>query len=132
MQRSPLRPEMSEPTRSEMETISMLEDLKLETVLDEARRFPPPAEFCKDAYINSLEQYEKMYNESIRDPEKFWARAAEELHWFKRWNRVLDDSNAPFFKWFVDGKTNLSYNCHRTCATRPLSSGRGNLATSVS
>ena len=95
----------------------MLENLKspgsvgLETVLDEARRFPPPAEFSQDARINSLEQYQEMYNESIRDPEKFWGRIAEELHWFQKWERVLDDTETPFYKWYVGGKTNLSFNC---------------------
>jgi acetyl-CoA synthetase len=89
----------------------MLEDLKLETVLDEARRFPPPEEFCRNAHINSLAKYQELYNESIQSPETFWGRVAEELHWFKKWDRVLNADAAPFFKWFEGGKTNLSYNC---------------------
>ncbi len=105
----------------------MPEDIKsivsrgLETVLDEARRFPPAADFCRTSHINSLEQYQKMYNESINDPESFWGRVAEELHWFKKWDRVLNADCAPFFKWFEGGQTNLSYNCldrHLGTATR--------------
>ena len=55
------------------------------------------------------------------DPESYWGRIAEELHWFNKWDRVLDDSEAPFYKWFVGGKTNMSYNCldrHLDSATR--------------
>jgi len=95
----------------------MLEDLKspgshgLETVLDEARRFPPPENFRRHAQINSIEQYQEMYHESIHDPEAFWGRVAEQLHWYKKWDRVLNADNAPFFKWFEGGQTNLSYNC---------------------
>jgi acetyl-CoA synthetase len=105
----------------------MLEDVKsaasrgLETVLEEARTFHPPAEFSRASYINSLDQYREMYDESIRDPESFWGRMAEDLHWFRKWDRVLNVDNAPFFKWFEGGKTNLSYNCldrHLDTATR--------------
>ncbi len=99
----------------------MLEDLKLETVLEEAREFPPPESYCKDSLIRSMREYEILYRESIDEPEKFWGRMAEELHWFKRWERVLNEDEAPFFKWFEEGKTNLSYNCldrHLTSETR--------------
>jgi acetyl-CoA synthetase len=105
----------------------MLEEVKsaasrgLETVLEEARTFHPPAEFSRASYINSLDQYREMYDESIRDPESFWGRMAEDLHWFRKWDRVLNVDNAPFFKWFEGGKTNLSYNCldrHLDTATR--------------
>ncbi|HAZ65867.1 MAG TPA: acetyl-coenzyme A synthetase, partial [Opitutae bacterium] len=41
----------------------------------------------------------------------FWSDEAKNLHWFKPWTKVLDESKKPFFKWFVDGKTNLAYNC---------------------
>jgi len=47
---------------------------------------------------------------SIEHPEQFWGRASENLHWFKEFDRVLDDSNPPFYRWFVGGKTNLCYN----------------------
>jgi acetyl-CoA synthetase len=60
-----------------------------------------------------LEQYKKMYDESVNDPEAFWARQAETLDWFKRWNKVKDTSfNHPVhIKWFEGGELNVSYNC---------------------
>jgi propionate--CoA ligase len=54
--------------------------------------------------------YEDVYQRSIEDPAGFWGELAEELHWFRKWDRVLDDSNAPFYRWFVGGETNLCYN----------------------
>jgi acetyl-CoA synthetase len=82
----------------------------IDSTLRENRVFPPPAEFSAKAHIRSLEQYEAMYRQSIEDPEKFWAEAAKELHWFRPWDKVLE-WNLPSAKWFVGGKTNLSYNC---------------------
>jgi acetyl-CoA synthetase len=85
-------------------------NLDIDSTLRENRVFPPPAEFAAKAHIKSLEEYEALYAKSIADPEAFWAGAAEELHWFKRWDKVLD-WNLPWAKWFVGGKMNLSYNC---------------------
>jgi len=85
-------------------------NLDIESTLRENRVFPPPADFAAKAHIKSLEEYEALYKKSIEDPEAFWAGAAEELHWFKRWDKVLD-WNLPCAKWFVGGKLNLSYNC---------------------
>ena len=82
----------------------------IDSTLRETRVFPPPAEFSAKAYIKSLEQYEELYKQSIEDPEKFWAGVADDLHWFKRWDKVLE-WNLPWAKWFVGGKLNLSYNC---------------------
>jgi acetyl-CoA synthetase len=82
----------------------------IDSTLRENRIFPPPAEFSANAYIGSLEQYESLYRESIEDPERFWATIAESLHWFKKWDKVLD-WNLPWAKWFVGGTMNLSYNC---------------------
>jgi len=82
----------------------------IDSVLDEQRSFEPSAEFSQKAQIKSLAEYEALYQESVEQPEKFWARAAEELHWFKRWDKVLE-WNVPWAKWFVGGEINLSYNC---------------------
>ncbi len=84
---------------------------QLDTVLKEARRFKPAAAFSKNAHIGTEAEYRRLYKESIANPSKFWGRVAGELHWFKKWTRVLDEKNAPFYRWFVGGKTNLSYNC---------------------
>lgn len=83
----------------------------IETVLKENRTFPPSESFKQKAHVSGMESYEKIYKESIVNNEDFWAKIADELHWFKKWDKVLDSSEAPFFKWFVGGKTNLSYNC---------------------
>ncbi len=55
-------------------------------------------------------KYEELYRQSIEMPEVFWAAEAEKLRWFKKWDRVLDMSKAPFFRWFVGGETNLCFN----------------------
>ena len=82
----------------------------IESTLQETRVFQPPREFAASALIHSRAEYDRLYRESIDNPESFWGRMAEELHWFKKWNRVLE-WKAPNAKWFVGGKTNLSYNC---------------------
>ena len=82
----------------------------IESVLTEDRRFKPSRDFSKKAHVRSMAQYERMYEESIRNPERFWAKIASELHWFRPWKTVLK-WKIPFAKWFVGGKTNISYNC---------------------
>ncbi len=51
-----------------------------------------------------------MYNEAMSDPEAFWAKRAETLDWYEKWDTVLDSSDAPFYKWFTGGKTNVVLN----------------------
>jgi acetyl-CoA synthetase len=82
----------------------------IESHLIENRVFEPGKGFAKRARIGSLKQYRKMYRESLRRPEKFWAREAAELVWNKPWKKVLK-WKAPFAKWFVCGKLNVSENC---------------------
>jgi len=83
----------------------------MESVSHENRKFNPHADFAAQALVGSSEAYKKLYERSLSDPEAFWAEAAEELHWFKKWDSVLDDSEAPFFKWFSGARTNVCYNC---------------------
>lgn len=66
--------------------------------------------------------YNDVYRESIENPEQFWANAAEELHWYRKWDKVLDDSNPPFYRWFAGGTTNTCYNA----LDRHVDEGRGN------
>ncbi len=54
--------------------------------------------------------YEETYRRSIEDPEGFWGEVAEDIHWYKRWDKVLDDSNQPFYRWFTGGELNTCYN----------------------
>lgn len=67
----------------------------------------PSDEVVKNA---NVKDYDAWYQQSIEDPEGFWAERANELEWFKKWDKVLDDSNAPFYKWFVGAKTNIVHN----------------------
>jgi acetyl-CoA synthetase len=77
----------------------------------EDRVFPPPKNFSAQAQVKTMAQYRKWYKDSINSPEKFWSRQArEELVWFKPWTKVLQ-WKAPFAKWFIGGKLNVSYNC---------------------
>jgi acetyl-CoA synthetase len=84
--------------------------LDIDSTLRENRIFPPPPEFSAGARIQSLQEYETLYKQSIEDPEKFWAGVAKELHWFKPWSKVLE-WDLPWAKWFVGGQLNLCYNC---------------------
>lgn len=54
--------------------------------------------------------YSDAYQRSINDPDRFWGNIAEDCHWYKRWDKVLDDSNKPFYRWFTGAKTNSCYN----------------------
>src|SRR2546421_4107970 len=82
----------------------------IESHLIEKRVFKPPRRFSSNARIKSLAQYRRMYRESMRQPAKFWAREASELSWHNRWKKILE-WKAPFAKWFVGGKRNVSENC---------------------
>ena len=82
----------------------------IESILKENRVFNPDPAFSSKAHIKSMAEYERLYRESIDEPEKFWAKMASELHWFKPWSKVLE-WELPFSKWFVGAKTNMSYNC---------------------
>jgi acetyl-CoA synthetase len=80
------------------------------SVLQESRVFPPPAEFAAQANIKSEEEYNKLWNRAKDDPAGFWGEMAANLHWFRKWDKVLDGT-MPNTKWFVGGKINASYNC---------------------
>ena len=88
----------------------MSESIAIESTLSESRLFPPPADFAANAHIKSFAEYEEIYERAAKDPQAFWAEQAESLHWFKKWDTVLE-WNEPFAKWFVGGKINISYNC---------------------
>ncbi len=70
--------------------------------------FYPSEEVIQKAHIKN---WDELNNEANEDNLGFWEKMANELHWFKKWDKVLDDSNKPFFKWFVGAKTNIAYNC---------------------
>jgi propionyl-CoA synthetase len=58
-----------------------------------------------------MRSYRDVYAASLESPAEFWAEAAEQIHWYRRWTRVVDDANAPFFRWFSGGELNTCYNC---------------------
>ena len=90
---------------------------QIDSVLTEARQFPPSAEFASRAQINSLAAYQQLYDEVQAEPKAFWDRVAKsELHWFRPYSQVLEWKE-PFAKWFVGGQTNVSYNCLDTHLT---------------
>jgi len=78
----------------------------------ESRIFAPSAEFVKQATVSGMEAYKALCDEAERDYEGFWARLAREhVEWKEPFKRTLNEDNAPFYKWFEDGKLNVSYNC---------------------
>jgi acetyl-CoA synthetase len=84
----------------------------IESLKQESRVFPPPEQFVKNATISGMDAYRAMCAEAERDYEGFWARhARENIEWHKPFTKTLDESDAPFYKWFSDGQLNASYNC---------------------
>ncbi|MHB8573932.1 MAG: acetate--CoA ligase [Dehalococcoidia bacterium] len=81
------------------------------SVLHEQRMFAPPEAFAGRAQISGMDAFERLTKQAQDDPEGFWAEQAGVVHWFKKWDTVLDWSDPPFAKWFVGAKTNISYNC---------------------
>ena len=69
--------------------------------------YNPPSHVKAGAHVK---EYKRLYQRSLDDPSGFWAERAEELGWFEPWTKVIDDSQKPFFKWFVGGKTNIVHN----------------------
>src|SRR3981081_4726081 len=87
-----------------------IDNTNIESYLIEKLVFKPSKDFAKKARVKSLDQYRRMYRESIKQPDKFWTREARELTWRAPWKKILE-WKAPFAKWFVGGKLNLSENC---------------------
>jgi acetyl-CoA synthetase len=91
-------------------------DEELAGLLD-VKRFDPPAEFREHALLSDP----AVYEQAAADPQAWWAAQAEQLDWFQKWTRVLDDDDPPFYKWFTGGTLNVSYNC----LDRHVIAGRG-------
>ncbi|MFA6902193.1 MAG: acetate--CoA ligase [Gallionellaceae bacterium] len=84
----------------------------IDSVLNESRVFNPSDAFVKQANISGMAAYQAMAKAAQDDYEGYWAKLAREyIEWKKPFSKVLDESNAPFFKWFEDGNLNVSYNC---------------------
>jgi acetyl-CoA synthetase len=98
----------------------------IESLQHEDRLFQPPPAFAASAHIKSMAELEALRAEASADPEGFWARMAEELHWFKKWDTVLQWT-PPHAEWFGGGKINISYNC----LDRHLATSRRNKAALI-
>ena len=74
--------------------------------------FKPSGDWIKKSHVDSLEKYEKIYNDSVLNPDEFWGTIADRLKWYKKWDSVSDvDYKKADIKWFLNGKLNVSYNC---------------------
>ena len=105
-----------------------MEQETLSSMMHEKRVFYPPEELSRQAYIKSLEEYKEIYQRSLGDPEGFWGEAAQQLDWYKKWDKVLvEDFAEGKHEWFVGGKLNVSYNC----LDRNLKSWRKNKAALI-
>ena len=91
----------------------MSENFGIESVLQEDRVFDPPADFqdrVGGAWVDSMEMYRELHQQSIDNSEDFWAAVANELDWFKKWDTVLE-WDCPDARWFTGGKINACHNC---------------------
>jgi acetyl-CoA synthetase len=84
---------------------------EIENVLHENRHFPPPRDFAQKSRISKEADFQRIYRESIEDPERYWGRIASEIPWIEPPTKILDWSGAPFAKWFLGGKLNVSAAC---------------------
>ncbi len=94
----------------------MAEDQRFDSLMSEDRTFPPPASIAANAHVDSMAQYQEMWDKSINDPDGFWLEQAKRLTWFKEPTKSLEytwDTKARKIEhtWFADGKLNVSYNC---------------------
>jgi acetyl-CoA synthetase len=94
----------------------MAQDKAISSLMTETRTFPPPQRIQKEAYVSSMAQYQKMWDQSINDPDKFWLEQARSLTWFKKPTESLrytwDVANRKIeHTWFADGQLNVSVNC---------------------
>ncbi|MFA5810821.1 MAG: acetyl-coenzyme A synthetase N-terminal domain-containing protein, partial [bacterium] len=91
----------------------MSETHTIKSMMAETRKFEPPAELQKNAWIKSFAEYKKMYDRSINDPEGFWGEMAQDFEWFKKWNKVrtYDFRDKIDIKFYEGAETNISVNC---------------------
>ena len=115
--------------------MSKRKERKREPLGEKGGMYYPGKDLCAKAHIKSLKEYEELYQESVENPEQFWARQAQEhLHWFKKWDTVMEydfskigEVKRPYVKFFSGGKLNASYNC----LDRHLTSARKNKAAII-
>jgi len=86
---------------------------QISNLMEEKRVFPPSKEFVSKAAIKSRKEYQDMWNRSVKEPDKFWGELANQLDWYKKWDKYLeyDFKDKPEVRHFVGGKINVSANC---------------------
>ena len=90
----------------------MVEEKGITSMMGESQVFNPPEELRRKAYIKSIDEYRQIYQRSISDMEGFWAEMAEQIDWYKKWDKVLvENFKEGKHEWFVGGKLNVCYNC---------------------
>ena len=93
--------------------LGQISDQAITSMMEENRVFQPPKEFSEKAAIKSMAEYKALYDASVKDPDAFWGKWAEELEWYKKWDKyeIADFKNKPEVRHFVGGKINVSVNC---------------------
>jgi len=85
---------------------------KIVSMSEDKQVYEPSDAVKLKAYIKNLDEYQKLYQRSTNEMEKFWGECADQLDWYKKWDKVLEwDFTKPEVKWFLGGKLNASYNC---------------------
>ncbi len=100
-------------TKTEEDLLGQISGQEIASMMAENRVFKPSAEFADKAALKSLEEYKALYNWSIKNPEEFWGQVADQLDWYKKWDKFLEYNfdDKPEVRFFVGGKINVSYNC---------------------
>jgi len=103
----------ADTSQSEEEILGQISGKEIASMMAENRVFRPPKEFSELAALKSLDEYKALYNWSIKDPEGFWGQVANQLDWYKKWDRFLEYNfkDKPEIRYFTGGKINVSYNC---------------------
>jgi len=101
------------PAKAKEEILGQISDQAIDSMMEENRVFAPPKEFSKNAAVKSMAEYKALYDESLKSPDKFWGRMAEQLEWYKKWDKyeIADFKDKPEIRHFVGGKINVSVNC---------------------
>src|SRR4030042_2126262 len=120
---------MSNDKKANEEILGQISDQAISSMMEENRVFAPPKEFSKNAAGKSMAEYKALYDESLKNPEQFWGRMAEQLDWYKKWDKyeIADVKDKPEIRHFVGGKINVSANC----LDRHLKTARRNKAALI-
>jgi acetyl-CoA synthetase len=99
--------------KTEEDLLGQISGKEIASMMAENRIFKPSAEFADKAALKSLEEYRALYNWSIKNPEGFWGQVADQLDWYKKWDKFVEYNfdDKPEVRFFIGGKINVSYNC---------------------